>query len=256
MAKTILRRIAAEKRGEPDLLYGPVNTKQRYDSGDDVVGEDTSSQESVERGSGPGFGLPDDHILGEISHEMGNYFHKLYYWTDYLRERATTSGDLGAVEMLQGTVDRLEHFMRMSLEYFAPARLCFNKVRAGDLVASLESRLSGRRLHVDGEPKWAEQSVLADAGLVARALRTVVERVEATLLDEAEIRVAVSLAHRREYEGLEMEFVAGSGAGRPVVLMKGIEMAVAEKFFQMHGGELFEREGDRHTLVVFLPIYS
>ena len=34
-----------------------------------------------------GLGIPDDRILGEISHEMGNYFHKLYYWTEYLRDR-------------------------------------------------------------------------------------------------------------------------------------------------------------------------
>ena len=28
-------------------------------------------------------------ILAEISHELGNFFHKLYYWSDYLRERPT-----------------------------------------------------------------------------------------------------------------------------------------------------------------------
>jgi len=231
-----------------------VRAKTRNEAGGEILA-DRESEPSVDR-AGPGFGLPDDHILGEISHEMGNYFHKLYYWTEYLRENAQTSGDLSAVEMLQGTVDRLEHFMRMSLEYFAPARLCFNKVRAGDLVASLRSRLVGRELRVEGEPDWAEQAVMADAGLIARALRTVVERVATTLIAESEMRVKVSRAHRREYEGLEIEFVAGGEGGEPVTLMKGIEMAVAEKFFQIHGGELFEREGDRHTLVVFLPIYS
>jgi hypothetical protein len=232
-----------------------VKAKKRHDSGGDDVGAERGPEAGDDR-AGPGFGLPDDHILGEISHEMGNYFHKLYYWTDYLRENTKTSGDLGAVDMLQGTVDRLEHFMRMSLEYFAPARLCFNKVRAGDLVTSLGSRLSGRGLRVEGRSDWAEQAVLADAGLIARALRTVVERVETTLMDESDLCVSVSRSRRREYEGLEIEFVAGGSGEEPVTLMKGIEMAVAEKFFQMHGGELFEREGDRHTLVVFLPIYS
>src|SRR5262245_48718952 len=28
-------------------------------------------------------------ILAEISHELGNFFHKLYYWSDYLKERPT-----------------------------------------------------------------------------------------------------------------------------------------------------------------------
>jgi hypothetical protein len=187
---------------------------------------------------------------------MWKYFHKLKNWTYNHSKNRTATSDSGAVDMLEGTVDKLEHFIRMSLEYFAPARLCFNKVRAGDLVASLQSRLVGRRLRIEGAPDWHDQRVLADAGLIARALRTAFERVAATLIDESEMEVRVCHARRREFEGLEIEFVAGTGGDEPVELMKGIEMAVAEKFFQMHGGDLFEREDDRHALVVFLPIYA
>src|SRR5262249_12322583 len=28
-----------------------------------------------------------DHVLAEISHELGNLFHKLYYWAEFLQER-------------------------------------------------------------------------------------------------------------------------------------------------------------------------
>ena len=87
--------------------------------------------------------LADERVLGEISHEMGNYFHKLYYWTEYLKTHPAGAGhgDASAVDMLEGTVERLEHFMRMILEYFAPPRLCFNRIGAADLVGGLACRL-------------------------------------------------------------------------------------------------------------------
>lgn len=205
--------------------------------------------------SAAGLGLPDDHVLGELSHEMGNYFHKLYYWTDYLKTAVGDTGERVAVDMLEGTVEGLEHFMRMILEYFAPARLCFTKVPASELIGSLEARLVGRQLRVEGKDLNAI-SVMVDASLIAAALRTTFERVAATLLDEPEMIVRVSRAQRREYEGLEIEFLAGQESRDATRLLGGIEMLVAEKFFQMHGGELSEREGDERALIVFLPLYA
>ena len=212
----------------------------------------------ADRTLGAGLGVPDDHILGEISHEMGNYFHKLYYWSDYLKNAARDTGEQGAVEMLEGTVERLEHFMRMILEYFAPARLCFTKVTAAELIGSLESLLVGLRMRIEGDEidQVGETVVMVDASLIAHALRTTFERAASTLLDEPELVIRVRLARRREYEGVEIEFVAGTASKDATKLMTGIEMAVAEKFFQMHGGELSEREGADRALVVFLPLYT
>jgi len=208
-----------------------------------------------------GLGLADERILGEIAHEMGNYFHKLYYWTEYLKGHGGGSGptDAAAVDMLETTVERLEHFMRMILEYFAPPRLCFNKIGARDLVAGLGCRLHGRALRVDGLDQYGDTCVLADPGLIAHAMRTVFESVAATLLDEDEMVVRIEPAGRSEFSGIELEFMAGRGLAEGARLTKGIEMAVAEKFLQMHGGEMFERTdgvGRVRSLVVFLPIYA
>jgi len=202
--------------------------------------------------------LTDERVLGEISHEMGNYFHKLYYWTEHLKSRAGADPtDVAATEMLESTIGRLEHFMRMILEYFAPARLCFNRVEASDLVSGFGSRLPGRQLRVQVDDSVAGMAVLADASLIGPALRTVFERVTATLIDEDEMLVVLSAASRREFAGVEIEFHAGAGAPAGRSLIGGIEMAVAEKFLQMHGGELFEREaGAPRGIVVFLPIYD
>ena len=133
---------------------------------------------SASDGDAGALGPPDERILGDIAHEMGNHLHKLYYWTDYLRAEVAGRGEpeAAAVEMLAGAVERLETFMRMILEYFAPARLCFTKVKVADIVDGLASRLPGRRLRFEGIDGFGETTVFADAGLLAHAVRTVFER--------------------------------------------------------------------------------
>jgi hypothetical protein len=112
----------------------------------------------------------------------------------------------------------------MILEYFAPARLCFNKVRVADLVGGLGDHLPGRRLVVEGVDRLGETSVFVDAGLLGHAIRTIFERVASTLVDEDELRVRLELASRRQYRGVEIG--SRRSAARP--LKTGIEMAVAE----------------------------
>ncbi len=208
------------------------------------------------RGREASLGLPDDRILGEISHEVGNYFHKLYYWTDYLKSHGEGHGDAAAVEMLEETIGRLERFMRMMLEYLAPAKMSFNRIEAGELVVGLKTKLPGRDVLVRGVDEWRHLKVLADPSLMAHALGTVFDRVAATLIDEDALIVEVERARRREFQGIQIAFEAGAGVNGREHLKKGIEMAVAEKFLLMHGGELFERAEPTRALVIFLPIYE
>jgi len=224
---------------------------------DAPAGGDLSANDNGGDASGA-LGPPDERVLGEIAHEMGNHLHKLYYWTGYLREQAAARGesDVAAVEMLGGAVERLDRFLHMILEYFAPARLCFTKVRVADLVDGLGQRLPGRRLVIEGIDRLGGTSVFVDAGLLGHAMRTVFERVASTLVDEDELHVHVELASRRQYRGVEIEFRSGAASVAGSLLKSGIEMAVAEKFLHMHGAELFERETDRRSLVVFVPLYA
>src|SRR5216110_2610685 len=54
-------------------------------------------------------------VLAEIAHELGNFFHKLYYWSDYLKEKpARKSADSTAVQMLERTIKNLEDFLRLA----------------------------------------------------------------------------------------------------------------------------------------------
>src|SRR6058998_2651059 len=68
-------------------------------------------------------------VLAEIAHELGNFFHKLYYWSDYLKEKpARKSADSTAAQMLERTIKNLEDFLKVSLDYFHPTQLSFTRV--------------------------------------------------------------------------------------------------------------------------------
>lgn len=221
-----------------------------------LASSESSRDDRPDQRSEAPLGLPDDRILGEISHEVGNYFHKLYYWTDYLKSHGEGHGDAAAVEILEETIGRLERFMRMMLEYLAPAKISFNRIDAGELVAGLKTKLPGRDVQVRGVDEWRRFKVLADPSLMAHALGTVFDRVAGTLIDEDALIVEVERARRREFQGIQIAFEAGAGVNGHERLKKGIEMAVAEKFLLMHGGELFERAEPTRALVIFLPVYE
>src|SRR6185295_19799090 len=77
-------------------------------------------------------------VLSEIRHELGNFFHKLYYWSDYLKERPTRqSADSTATQMLERTIKNLEDFLKVSLDYFHPTQLAFTRMAVPELVEGL-----------------------------------------------------------------------------------------------------------------------
>src|SRR5437773_12569035 len=82
--------------------------------------------------------LVQEKVLAEIAHELGNFFHKLYYWSDYLQDKpARQSADATAVQMLERTIRNLEEFLKVSLEYFHPTQLSCMRMEAGELVEAL-----------------------------------------------------------------------------------------------------------------------
>ncbi len=207
----------------------------------------------------PGFGVPDDRILTEVSHELGNYFHKLHYWIDFVKsEIASTAeeGDQAGLDMLEDTTERLEAFLRMTLEYFTPPRLSFDRIRVDDLVGGIRKRLKGRSLEAKGLDEHAQTEVMIDVSRMTHVVRTVVDRISATLVEGNALTLKLARSTRGEFDGLELEFFAGDARVNGATLTSGIEMAVAEKFVQVHGGELFERGGDHRSLVMFLPLYK
>jgi hypothetical protein len=126
-------------------------------------------------------------------------------------------------------------------------------------VGGVAAKLPGRTVRIEDAQGCEAITVHADPALMASAMRTIIERVGATLLADEALVVSLARGKRGEFAGAELRFDAGSAASQQAPVANGIEMIVAEKFVQMHGGEVYEeiceRTG-RKTVVVFLPIYS
>src|SRR5213079_898334 len=93
----------------------------------------------------------DEKVLAEIAHELGNFFHKLYYSSDYLKEKpARRTADSTAAQMLERTIRNLEDFLKISLDYFHPTQMTFTRMAVGELVEGLlfqvRSQLNGTQV--------------------------------------------------------------------------------------------------------------
>src|SRR5437867_6116827 len=94
--------------------------------------------------------LVQEKVLSEIAHELGNFFHKLYYWSDYLKEQpAGAPTESTAAQMLERTIKNLEDFLKVSLDYFHPTRLSLMRMAIPDVVGGLLSQV---RAQLNGTP--------------------------------------------------------------------------------------------------------
>src|SRR5262249_21179279 len=111
--------------------------------------------------------VTDERVLAEISHELGNFFHKLYYWAEFLEENTAAHGsETTAVQMLTHTVGNLEEFLRGTLDYFRRRRLWRVQMRLADVIAGmvvqLRAQLHGWPVRVSDAGGWEQRAVLID----------------------------------------------------------------------------------------------
>ena len=207
----------------------------------------------------------EERVLSDISHELGNFFHKLYYWTDYLQEkRPPASEDTTATEMLGRTIRNLEGFLRVSLEYFRPLVLSTIPMSVNDLVAGLlgqaRSELNGTPLAVSDAGQWNGASLLVDPGRLPGVFVLALRR----LLNGAEtshrVGIALRADRRGDVAGLEVRLSALVANGAPPALSTAadVEWALAERVVALHGGELVavESAGEERLVVLFLPFHA
>src|SRR6059036_3123845 len=137
-------------------------------------------------------------VLAEIAHELGNFFHKLYYWSDYLKEKpARKAADSTAAQMLERTIKNLEDFLKVSLDYFHPTQLSFTRMAARELVDGLlfqvHSQLNGSPVTVcdSGVPAGAEADVLVDPGHLSYAFEVAVRQLTKQVGPESTITIDI-----------------------------------------------------------------
>jgi len=217
---------------------------------------------------GPGWSqaptVMQEKVLAEIAHELGNFFHKLYYWSDYLKERpALKSADSTAAQMLESTIRNLEGFLKVSLDYFHPTQLAFTRMPVPELLEGLlfqvRANLNGTSVAVAGQEPWPEASVLVDPSHLSRAFEVAVRHLTLHLGSESSVRVGIEQSVHGERVGLEVGFhVEQPNEASPLfrTAEAGVEWAVAQKVVALHGGELAERTEERggKGVVIFLPL--
>jgi len=199
-----------------------------------------------------------DHVLAEISHELGNLFHKLYYWAEFLQERrGDHASDAPAVQMLTQTVGSLEEFLKGALDYFRPLKLSPVRMAVSDLIAGmviqLRSQLLGWPVRVSDTGTWGQRSVLVDPVRLPSVLLAAGRR----LTERAPAGSGVHIAFQALANGIEVTFRV-EGTGGTAALQSAatcLEWGMAERIVSLHGGWLRERAADDgpHALVLFLP---
>src|SRR5262249_18726971 len=185
-------------------------------------------------------------VLAEISHESGNFFHKLYYWSDHLREQRTRRPpDSTATEMLERTIRNFEEFLKMALEYFHPVQLSCLRMGVADVMTGLLNQTRGQ---LNGTPltavelgDWDGAAVMIDPGRFSQALLIAVRHLMQQVGAESSIRVAVVAAERGGERGVEIGLALHDPASTSPLFQTaaaGVEWALAEKVVELHGGEL------------------
>jgi signal transduction histidine kinase len=203
-------------------------------------------------------------VLAEISHELGNFFHKLYYWSEYLKDApARDASDSTAAEMLERTIKNLEDFLKISLGYFNPTQLAVVKMRVPDVV---EGMLFQVRSHVNGTPvtvthdgDWNGADLYVDPGQISIAFEIAVRHLAKQMGPESQLRIGFERSPRRDCAGLEVAFrLENPSEASPLfrTAEAGVEWAVAQRIVALHGGELTEHaeEHGAKSLLVFLPL--
>src|SRR5213594_2688203 len=210
--------------------------------------------------------LVQEKVLAEIAHELGNFFHKLCYWSDYLKEKpARKSADSTAAQMLERTIKNLEDFLKVSLDYFHPTQLSFTRMGVSELLEGLlfqvRAQLNGTPLTLSDDDGWRREDaeVLIDPGHLSRAFEVAVRRLTTHVGPESSVTVAIERSARRDRAGLEVGFQLHQPNEASALFRTaeaGIEWAVAQKVVALHGGELLERnEGaEEKSLVIFFPL--
>jgi len=202
----------------------------------------------------------DQVVVHDLSHELGNYFHKLYYWTDCIRSGATDLGtDASPTDALDETMRRLQSFLNLALQYFEPVELAPVDMSVGDVARALESMLRGENPEALVTLRCAEgvsgALVRIDPPRLSSGLRTVARLLGGGAGSALDAAIDTSKAARDR-----IEIVVTASGGTPDAAARRaqrvVEWAVAARVLELHGGELATNEGrsGSTSCVLTLPL--
>lgn len=201
-----------------------------------------------------------ERLLSEISHELGNYFHKLYYWAELLREQRPATADTEPAGLLERTIRDLETFLKSALEFFRPISVVPMAMSVDELTRSLRTLVTR---HVEPTPlAWqaevegATGTVSVDPGRFSFVVDGLVRRLHAA--GDAGVSATVQ-TQRSAAEAWYVLTLAARGPerGPGTSVAATIEWAIIERVVELHEGTVDSTAagGDR-TVHLKLPIRS
>jgi signal transduction histidine kinase len=218
-----------------------------------------AAPEASAPGSSPTIG---ERVVADVRHEIGNYFHKLYYWADFLSDsRNGRPGDVTATQMLEDTIRGLEDLLLATLEYVRPIAVTPIRMHAREVadgvVRQLTNGLDGRTVVTSVDDTVpSDRVVLVDPGRLSQLLSALARRLAAATDDGGPIEVGIGAELRGT---VEVVAVRASGTAKVVAhsTLTEVEWATAENVARLIGGELAMHDaGGRTTVALTLPLRS
>jgi len=190
----------------------------------------------------------DEAVVHDLSHELGNYFHKLSYWTDCVRSGASDlEAGVSPADELDRTLHRLQTFLNLALVYFEPAVADLVAVRGAEIAKAFEALLRGESpdaaLEVTCTAAASDARVQVDTRRLSTGFRTI-----AVLLGAGAgtvLRLEVDLvASSKGGESLQLDISATGGSPEAAArrAQRVVEWAVAGRMLELNGGELRTNE--------------
>jgi hypothetical protein len=205
-----------------------------------------------------------EQMVAEILHDLGNLFHKLYYWADYLRSGdASRDGDASAGEMLEGTIKQLQDYLKAAFDYLAPVALSPTRMAAADVmnsfVGKVTARLCATAVRKAGLEAVGSLTVLIDPSRMSQGLDIVVRQVASQVSEASSVAVTAVAVNHEGPAGIAVRVVVDHCADPSMFFRSAeasVEWALAEKLFDMHGGRLSHESGatGEVTVVMFFPV--
>lgn len=204
----------------------------------------------------------DEAVVHDLSHELGNYFHKLFYWTDCIRSGVSdTEAGKSPTDALDETLHRLQAFLSQALTYFEPAVAHVIPMTGTDVAKAFEALLRGENpaagIELECSPAVAEAALQVDTARLSTGFRTIAHLLGAGAVTVLRLEADV-IASDAKNRGLRITLTATGGSAEAAArrAQRVVEWAVAARMLELHGGQLYtheERPGSARC-VLTLPL--
>lgn len=190
----------------------------------------------------------DEAVVHDLSHELGNYFHKLFYWTDCIRSGVTDAeAGKSPTDALDETLHRLQGFLTLALAYFEPAVANGIPMTGMDVAKAFEALLRGENpgaaIELECSSAVADAALHVDTARLSTGFRTIAHLLGAGAGTSLRLQADV-VAPDAKKRGLRLSLTATGCSAEAAArrAQRVVEWAVAARMVELHGGELHTHE--------------